>query len=138
MLAFTGAALLVCGLVMSAGLALGVLAFIYATPGTGPFWGWMGAAFGCFFGGGGGMVGSYNSYRQLTGRGDMMHAPGHTPLDRVLRAYTVLGVLILAAAAITWRSANAETRHALLLLGGLVTIQGLLFVIARTATRRTA
>jgi predicted Ser/Thr protein kinase len=128
-------------LCMTAGLGLGAFASITLLRGgsmSGPFWGWVGAAFGCFFGGGGALAGSWNSYRQLTGRRDLMSEPRWTFFDGTLVAYGVLGLLLLAAAAATWQIANRDTRYALLLLGGMVTFQGALFVLARAAMRRAA
>jgi serine/threonine protein kinase len=138
MLMLCAGGMVVGALCMTAGLALAVLAFLRETPGSGPFWGWIGSAFGAFFGGGGALAGSWNSYRQLTGRQDLMSESGWTVLDRALVLYTVLGGLLLAAAAATWRIAGHDTRYALLLLGGMVSVQGALFFIVRAAMRRAA
>jgi hypothetical protein len=108
MLAMIGGSVAVCGLVMTAGVGLAVLAFVREDVGSSPFWGWMGAAFGCLIGGAGGVAGSWNSYRQMTGRGDFMSDPGTTPFDRALGVYTLLGVLVLMATGVTWRAVGRE------------------------------
>jgi hypothetical protein len=123
---------------MAAGIGLAILAFMRQTPGTGPFWGWMGAAFGCFFGGLGGVGGCWNTYRQMLGRRDLMAEPGPTPLDRILRWFTALGVLILLTAAIGWRETTRDTHLALLTMGGVVTLQGGIFLLVRRFVRATA
>jgi hypothetical protein len=138
MLLLCAGGMVVGGLCMTAGLALGALAFLQSAPGSGAFWGWMGSAFGCFFGGGGALVGSLNSYRQLTGRRDLLSEPHWTLLDRTLVSYTVLGVLLLAADGAVWRVAGGETRYALLLLGGMVCFQGVLVLVTRAAMRHAA
>jgi hypothetical protein len=138
MLALAGGGLVVSGLCMTAGVVLAVLAFVNEAPGSQRFWGWMGGAMGCFFGGGGSLAGCWNTYRQLTGRRDWMYEPGRTTLDRAMSGYAALGVLLLFAAAVGWGTFNGATRYALLLLGGMVTVQAALFIGIRAVTRRAA
>jgi predicted Ser/Thr protein kinase len=136
MLALAGGGLVVSGLCMTAGIALGAMGLVRETPGSQQFWGWMGGAMGCFFGGAGGLAGSWNTYRQLTGRRDWMSEPGTTALDRAMRWYALLGLGLLVA--LGWRSFGDATRHALLLMGGLVTVQAVMFIGIRAVTRSAA
>jgi predicted Ser/Thr protein kinase len=138
MLALAGGGLVVGGLCVTAGLALVVMAFAREAPGSQAFWGWMGGAMGGVFGGAGAVAGSWNTYRQLSGRRDWMYEPGRTVLDRAMSGYAALGVLCLFAAAIGWSTFNGATRYALLLLGGMVTLQAALFIGIRAVTRRAA
>jgi predicted Ser/Thr protein kinase len=135
MLALAGGGLVVSGLCMTAGLALAVLAFVNEAPGSQKFWGWMGGAMGCFFGGAGSLAGCWNTYRQLTGRRDWLYEPGRTVLDRGMSCYAALGVLLLFAAGVGWNTFSGDTRYALLLLGGMVTLQAALFIGIRAVTR---
>jgi serine/threonine protein kinase len=134
-LALAGGGLVVSGIVITAGLALAALAFARHPAGSNEFWGWMGGAIGCVVGGAGAATGSWNTYRQLLGRGDLMTAPGHTALDRALEWYTTLGAATLVAVAAAWRAIGPQTRHAALLIGGLVFLQGVLFLAVRATTR---
>jgi hypothetical protein len=55
-----------------------------------------------------------------------------------MSGYAALGVLLLFAAAVGWGTFNGATRYALLLLGGMVTVQAALFIGIRAVTRRAA
>jgi hypothetical protein len=138
MLALAGGGIVVGALCMTAGLALAVLGVLRESPGSQQFWGWMGGAMGCFFGGAGGLAGSWNTYRQLTGRRDWMHDPGRTPFDRAISVYALLGLGLLMAAGVGWRTFGDATRHGLLLMGGLVAAQAALFIAIRAVTRASA
>jgi len=121
------------GLSMAAGVALAVYAFLSVPSGSGEFWGWLGGAFGCFFGGAGSLIGSWNSYRQVTGVGDLLRLPHRTWLDYLLWAYTLSGAGLLTAAlvALFLRRAVTPTVYALLLFSGIVLLQGVLFLVFR-------
>jgi predicted Ser/Thr protein kinase len=54
------------GLTLAVGVALAAYAAAAESPAAGQFWGWMGAALGCFLGGGGALIGAVNSFRQLS------------------------------------------------------------------------
>src|SRR5262249_29619871 len=97
-------ALLVCAigmifsaLTMAAGCVVGVYVLLNYPLGSNEFWGWMGGVFGCVIGGGGGLIGSWNSYRQLEGAGDLMQSPDWTWLDKILGGYTAFGLVCIAA-----------------------------------------
>jgi serine/threonine protein kinase len=134
---FLGGALAFSVLVMTAGIVIAVLAFYNAAPGSHQFWGWMGGAFGCFFGGGGALAGTWNSYRQVTGRRDLMKEPGVTTLDRIIRAYTAAGLLAVVIS-LLWIDAGRPTRLAGLLLGGIMVLQGAMFLTMRAFNRHAA
>ena len=124
-------------LTMAVGVALAVYAILAESPQSGQFWGWMGGAFGCFFGGGGAMIGAINSYRQIAGAGDLMTATGWNWLDRVLCGYALLGLAPIVAA-LTIRSLGSEARYSMLLLGAIVVGQSALFWALRWPYRRVA
>jgi predicted Ser/Thr protein kinase len=126
------------GLAMAAGVALGVYALLTVPIGSGGFWGWMGGALGCFLGGGGSLLGSWNSFRQLAGAGDLLRAPGRTWLDYLMWAYTLTGVgLAGAALAVFFQvAAITPTVQALLTLGGMMVFQGILFLVCRGLMRQ--
>ncbi len=130
--------MVISGLSMAAGVALIGLAFLLDSPGTGSFWGWMGGAFGCIFGGLGGLAGSWNSYRQIEGAGDLMQSPDWTWLDKALAGYTVLGVITFVSGLVVSPWANWPTTYSLTLLGGMIVFQGGLFLVFRALARRAA
>jgi len=132
----TALAMLIGGLTMTIGLALAVFAVLSESPQSGQFWGWIGGAFGCFFGGGGALIGAINSYRQMAGTGDLMTAAGSNWLDRLLVVYVLLGAATLVAA-FAWSSLGSPGRYSLLLLGGLVIAQAVLFRLLRRPHRRS-
>jgi tRNA A-37 threonylcarbamoyl transferase component Bud32 len=131
----TALAMLIGGLTMAIGVALAVFAVLSESPQSGQFWGWMGGAFGCFFGGGGALIGAINSYRQLAGAGDLMTAAGSNWLDRLLAVYAVLGAAALVTA-FAWGSPGSPGRYSLLLLGALIVAQAAWFRLLRHANRR--
>jgi predicted Ser/Thr protein kinase len=133
----TAMAMLLGGLTMAAGVALAVYAVLSESPQSGPFWGWMGGAFGCFFGGGGALIGALNTYRQLGGAGDLMTMAGGNWLDRVLVGYALFGAGMLVVA-LAWGSWGTAARYALLLLGVIVVGQSALFWRFRSPYRRMA
>ena len=121
------------GLAMAAGAALAVYAFLSVPAESGAFWGWLGGAFGCFFGGAGSLIGSWNSYRQVTGVGDLLRLPHRTWLDYLFWAYTLSGAGLLTAAlvALFQRHTVTPTVYALLLFSGIVLFQGVFFLVFR-------
>jgi hypothetical protein len=126
------------GLMMAAGVAVGVYALLSAPIGSGGFWGWMGGALGCFLGGGGSLLGSWNSFRQFAGEGDLLGAPGRTWLDYLMWAYTLTGMGLAAAALAVFFQVEAitPTVQALLTLGGMMVFQGILFLVFRGLMRQ--
>ncbi len=123
------------GLTMATGLALAAYAILTESPSSGEFWGWMGGAFGCFFGGGGALIGAINSYRQLAGAGDLMTARGTNWLDRVLLGFGLLGGAALATA-LTWPTLASPARYSIGLLGTIVVFQAGLMIVLRTVARK--
>lgn len=122
------------------GLLLIPAGFLLSEIGSGPFWGWMGVAFGCLAGGLGSLVGSWNTYRQLRGQTDWMRMPHWTGFDFTMFLYGALGLAFLAAPPVlyfsrmlgTADSAMARaTFHGAWLLGALITFQSLLFFLWR-------
>ncbi len=91
LLLVVAAGLVLGGLMTAAGVVMGVVGILLQEPGTHQFWGWMGGAIGCIGGGLGSTVGSWNSYRQLSGRRDLMIEPGWTWLDFGVAVYAGIG-----------------------------------------------
>jgi serine/threonine protein kinase len=123
------------GLTMAAGVALAAYALMTESPNSGEFWGWMGGAFGCFFGGGGALIGAINSYRQIAGRQDLMTVASTTWLDRVLCGYGLFGAGGIIAA-IAWTSLASPARYSIGLLGTIVVFQSGWMSIVRAAARQ--
>ncbi|MGA2255383.1 MAG: serine/threonine-protein kinase [Thermoguttaceae bacterium] len=121
-------------LVVAAGVVCTALAFVLEEPGSNEFWGWMGGALGCIVGGLGACAGCWNSYRQLTGAPDLMYSPRWTWLDKCLAVYAILGVFALAA--VLGVSASRTTVQALLTIGGMMVLQGGLFLLIRAVLRQ--
>jgi predicted Ser/Thr protein kinase len=131
----TAVAMVIGGLTMAAGIALALFAILSESPQSGQFWGWMGGAVGCLFGGGGALIGALNSYRQIAGAGNLMMEAGSNWLDRVIGGYAVLGAMCLVAGAV-WSSLGSAGRYALLLFGVIVVGQSALFWALRRPYRR--
>jgi hypothetical protein len=131
----TALAVLVGGLTMAVGVALAVFGILSESPQSEQFWGWMGGAFGCFFGGGGGLIGAINSYRQIAGAEDLMTTAGWNWLDRVLGGYVLLGIASIVVALVS-SPLGAAGRYSLLLLGAVVVAQAALFWTLRWPYRR--
>ena len=125
-------------LMMACGIALLVIALITQPIGSGPFWGWTGSAFGFLFGGGGGLLGIWNSYRSLEGLPDWMVEVGHNTLDRWIYAIGALGgsFVIAGVAASPWISRTSV--YGLELLGGILVFQSGVFIAIRALMRRAA
>ncbi|HXG09601.1 MAG TPA: serine/threonine-protein kinase [Gemmataceae bacterium] len=126
------------GLMMAAGVALGVYALLSVPVGSGSFWSWMGGALGCFIGGGGSLLGCWNAFRQLAGAGDLLRAPGRTWLDYLMWTYTLTGIGLAGAALVVFFQVEAitPTVQALLTLGGMMVFQGILFLVFRGLMRQ--
>lgn len=124
-------------LVITAGFAALAWAVLTTAVGSNEFWGWFGGAFGCIVGGGGSLAGTWNTYRQIEGKLDLMAAPGWTWLDRVLGIYALSGLSCLIAALILVRWLNEATTYALFLIGSIVLFQGALFTGIRALVRRS-
>lgn len=118
------------GLSMALGIALAAYAGVAESPHSGQFWGWMGGAFGCFFGGGGALIGAINSYRQLAGDRDLMTTFGRTWFDRLLGGYALLGILAILTAQF-WSLPGSPMRTALVALGMIMVGQAGLFWLFR-------
>jgi predicted Ser/Thr protein kinase len=121
---------LLAGFTMAAGIAVAAFAVFNESPATGQFWGWMGGAFGCFFGGGGALVGAINSYRQLAGAEDLMLSTSWTWLDRIVVGYALCGGGVLVAA-LAWGSLTWPARWSVALLGAIMVAQTVPFLIMR-------
>jgi RIO-like serine/threonine protein kinase len=123
---------------MACGIVLLVVAVIRLEIGSGPFWGWVGASFGLLFGGGGGLLGIWNTYRAMEGLSDWMVESGHNALDRWIYAIGALGALfvVVGVAANPWISRTSV--YALELLGGILLFQSAVFVAIRALMRRAA
>ena len=132
----TTLAMLIGSLTMAIGIALAVFAVLSESPQSGQFWGWIGGAFGCFFGGGGALIGAINSYRQIAGTGDLMTGAGANWLDGLLVVYFLLGAATLVIA-LASSSSGSPGRYSLLLLGGLMIAQAALFRLLRRPCRRS-
>jgi len=125
------------------GVLLVPAALMFSEAGSGPFWGWMGGAFGCLFGGLGALAGSWNTYRTIRGECDWMKIPGWTALDYSLAGYGVLGAVslvlgILAKAGVLGPLETDVARNTFLglsLLGGLMLFQAALFLLYRAPWR---
>jgi len=130
----TAMAVLMGGLTMAVGVALAVFAILSESPQSGQFWGWMGGAFGCLFGGGGALIGAINSYRQIAGAGDLMTEIGSNWLDRVLGGYALLGGASVVAG-VVWSSLGSAGRYSMLLFGVIVVGQSALFWALRRPYR---
>lgn len=130
--------MVVCVLLFMSGFVLIVIAAIRLPIGSDEFWGWIGAASGFVFGGGGGMLGTWNSYRAMEGLPDWMSEGTHNVLDRCL--YTVGGlgaaVMVTGIAASAWLTSSSM--YALELLGGILVFQASIFLSVRALMRRAA
>ena len=121
---------------MAAGVALTAYAILTESPNAGEFWGWMGGALGCFFGGGGALIGAINSYRQLAGAGDLMAARGTNWLDRVLLGYGLIGSAALVTA-LAWTTLASPARYSIGLLGTIVVFQAGLMIVLLAVARKS-
>jgi hypothetical protein len=119
------------------GVLLGIALLNYPA-GSNEFWGWMGGAFGCIFGGFGALLGTWNTYRQLEGAGDLMQQPTWNWLDRIIAGYGVAGVAALVSGLVFAGKMSQPSTHGLLLLGGIVVFQAVLFLTLRSLSRRAA
>jgi predicted Ser/Thr protein kinase len=145
---FIGAMLLLSLLIMGAGVAFAAIGFAFAPTGSGQFWGYMGAALGCFLGGGGSLLGCWNSYRQLEGAPDLLRAPRWTWFDTAVGLLSVSGLVasIVAVNAYFYdfgavrdgEKPYREAPQALATLGAILLLQGLTFLGYRAAIRADA
>jgi tRNA A-37 threonylcarbamoyl transferase component Bud32 len=123
-------------LCMAAGAAMAVIAVVMIPIGSAGFWGWMGGACGSFFGGGGGLLGCWNTYRQMEGRSDMLVEQGRNLLDRCVLAMLCMGLALVIAAVSVSPWASSDMVWGGLLIGGVLTFQSLIFVVLRALLRR--
>jgi hypothetical protein len=123
-------------LCMAAGAAMAVIAVVMIPIGSAGFWGWIGGACGCFFGGGGGLLGCWNTYRQMEGRSDMLVEQGRNLLDRCVLAMLCMGLALVIAAVSVSPWASSDMVWGGLLIGGILTFQSLIFVVLRALLRR--
>ncbi len=133
------AVLMVAGsLVVATGMGLIAVAVLTQPLGTARFWGLMGGAFGCILGGCGGVLGSWNSYRHVEGREDLMNSGRWNWLDTLIGLYTAIGVMLFVitlAFSQIWGNATIQT---LLTVSAIVAFQGVLFLVSRGLVRRGA
>ena len=132
------AAMVVSAIMMAIGLAMAVIAFVMVPLGTPGFWGWIGGACGCFFGGGGGLLGCWNTYRAMEGAPDLLLEGGRNLLDRCMLATLSIGVVLMIVAVAISPWASTDTVWGGLLIGGILTFQSLIFVVIRALMRRAA
>jgi hypothetical protein len=125
-------------LCMTAGAVMAVIALVMIPIGSAGFWGWMGGACGCFFGGGGGLLGCWNTYRQMEGRSDMLLEQGRNLLDRCMLAMLCIGLALAVAAVSVSPWATSDMVWGGLLIGGILIFQSLIFVVLRALLRRGA
>jgi hypothetical protein len=122
-------------LTMAAGVALAAFAVLSESPASGQFWGWMGGAFGCFFGGGGALIGAINGYRQLAGAEDLMTMRSWTWLDRLLVGYGLCGgIAVIVASA--WTTLPSPARWSIALLGAIMAGQAAMFLMFKASHRQ--
>ena len=138
MLLLISISLVISALVMAAGVALAGVAVLTSNGDPDAFWGWMGGAFGCFVGGGGALLGTWNTYRQLEGAGDLMQDPNVNWLDRLMYGYLGVGLTLLLAGLVAAPLVTSTTSYALMLLGGVSAGQALFFMVVRALMRRSA
>jgi hypothetical protein len=119
-----------------AGIVLLTVAVLMERDGSGRFWGLIGAAFGCFLGGSGGLLGAWNSYRQLEGREDLMNSADWHWLDTAIALYTGVGVALFTSALAFSQTWGQATIQALLTLSAIIAFQGILFFVIRALARR--
>jgi hypothetical protein len=131
-------ALVVGAIVIAAGGVQFGVALLNYPAGSNEFWGWMGGAIGCIVGGLGAVFGTWNSYRQLEGSGDLMHQPTWNFLDRIMAGYGMIGLAALAVALAFASRLSQTSVQALLLLGGMIVFQSALFLGIRFLARRVA
>jgi len=130
--------MLLCAMSIAGGAVLFGIALIKLPVGSPGFWGWIGAAFGCFLGGAGGLIGIWNTYRSLEGLPDWIADPQRNTLDRYIYGIALLGALLMASglAASPW--INDTSVYAVELLGGILVFQAALFLPIRALMRRAA
>jgi tRNA A-37 threonylcarbamoyl transferase component Bud32 len=136
MLLLSAVMMVLSGLMVAGGLVILGYAALMTTPGSNAFWGWMGGAFGCIFGGGGSLAGCWNTYRQLEGADDLMWSPSWTWLDKGSLVYGILGAIMFLAGLILAPWLNWTSAYSLLILGGMVLFQETLFLAIRGLMRR--
>lgn len=137
-LVLVAVAMLVCALLFASGVVLIVIAAIRFPIGSGAFWGWVGAAFGFLFGGGGGMLGAWNSYRALEGLPDWMAEGKRNVFDRFIYAIGGLGLVLMVTGLIAAPWMTVISVYALELLGGILVFQMAIFISIRSLMRRAA
>jgi predicted Ser/Thr protein kinase len=125
-------------LAMTAGVVALVYGALTTRLGSNEFWGWAGSALGCILGGGGSLVGCWNSYRQMTGEGDLLWDPGRNWLDRLIGGYGLIGLISLSAGLVLAPWLNGPSAYCLVLFGGMMTVQGGIFLLVRVLLRRAA
>lgn len=124
-------------LMMGVGVAMTVAPFF--VPWKLDVWPFFGAGVGTLIGGAGAFFGSYNSYRQLAGAADLMSCPEFTWFDYVLLGYGALGIVILIPG-IQGLLTNPSEEHVypMLLIGSIVTFQGMMGMLWRWGARQRA
>ncbi len=123
-------------LVMSVGIMIGLLPFVLMLPKSGSF-GFFGAGFGCFIGGLGSLLGTLNTYRQMSGKPDWMETEYRTWLDRIMLVFLLVGIAMLLFG---WMSSSnvssaddVRIGTGLMVLGSIIVFQGVLFLAYRAA-----
>jgi hypothetical protein len=111
---------------LSAGAALALYGILSESPQAGRFWGWLGGAFGCFFGGSGVLFGAIIRYLHLDGSRDPVTSRSPNGLNRVLGGGALLGGIAIVTA-LAWSSTGLAVRCSMLLLGTMLIGQSGLF-----------
>jgi predicted Ser/Thr protein kinase len=125
-------------LIILAGIAAVIFAFATQQFGSGAFWGIAGGGLGGILGGGGALLGSWNSYRQLQGRADLMREPHWNLVDHGALLLTTLGISSLLLGFVLGPGIGGSTAYVLKLLGGMLTFQGALLLAIRAPIRHAA
>ena len=120
---------------ITAGLAMAIVALVSHSPGSGTSWGYVGAAFGCIAGGIGAMVGCWNDYRQHHGERNLMAEPQWTWFDEGVWTVLAIGALILLASPFAGHAGGRPAGRAVAIIGGLMLLQGGWFTILRIHSR---
>lgn len=121
-----------------AGLSMAIVSVVWQPFGERWVGAWLGAGAGCFLGGVGAAIGSWNSYRGFEGSGDMWTSLRFTLIDGMVLAWGVLGIAGMAASMFGPDHWNSDIKWVLLLLGGILLTQGSLFAVIRGLCYRGA
>jgi hypothetical protein len=130
--------ILACGLLVVGG----VIMFIYSTTslpsGSVKFWAGIASAVVWLFGGGGGLLATWNWFRSLEGEPNWMTEDKINLLDRSIYAIAAIGLLLMLAGLIAAPWISTISVYAMELLGGIVVVPSLIAIFIRAMMRRAA